>query len=324
MSRSLVRLGAALTAGLLALIAAAGPAAVALGPEPAQGPAQEPASAAADHRVIAFYQTIYETGSDGVRRYVDPKPLLGSVTDVNVGAIHLNADASLTVNDIPADHAELGVMWDDLATMQDQGVTVSAFLGGAAPGTYRYLREDFDRFYPVLRDFLRAYDLDGVDLDIEETFSLADTIHLVDTLRADFGPDFVVTLTPVATDMAGRSSFSGGFSYAELERQAGDRIDWYNTQFYCGWGDLRTTTVYDQILANGFTPGRVVAGTVTNPGNCSGYVDPHTFDATVGTLVDRHPDFGGVFGWEYFNSVGYDGGGRESWFSHVADVVGGR
>jgi len=315
MSRSLVRLGAALAAGLLALTASAGPAASAPPPAPER-------DQAATHRVLAFYQTIYETGSDGVRRYVDPKPLLGSVTDVNVGAIHLNGDASLTVNDIPADHPELGVMWDDLATMQDQGVTVSAFLGGAAPGTYRYLREDFDRFYPVLRDFLRTYGLDGVDLDIEETFSLADTIHLVETLRADFGPDFVITLTPVATDMAGRSNFSGGFSYAELESRAGSLIDGYNTQFYCGWGDLRTTTVYDQILANGFTPDRVVAGTVTNPANCGGYVDWPTFDATVGSLVEQHPDFGGVFGWEYFNSVGYDGGGRESWFAHVADVVG--
>lgn len=315
MSRSLIRIGAALAAGLLALTAAAGPATSA----PKHDPKPEPA--AASHRVLAFYQTIYETGSDGVRRYVDPKPLLGSVTDVNVGAIHLNADASLTVNDIPANHPELGVMWDDLATMQDQGVTVSAFVGGAAPGTYRYLREDFDRFYPVLRDFLRTYGLDGVDLDIEETFSLADTIRLVDRLRADFGPDFVITLTPVATDMAGRTRFSGGFSYAELERRAGDRIDWYNTQFYCGWGDLRTTTVYDQILANGFTAGRVVAGTVTNPANCSGYVDWPTFDATVGTLAARHPDFGGVFGWEYFNSVGYAGGNRATWFAHAADVV---
>ncbi|GAB2502899.1 hypothetical protein GCM10027063_47730 [Promicromonospora xylanilytica] len=316
MSRSLVRIGAALAAGLLALTATAGPAAS------APAATKEPEQAAASHRVLAFYQTIYETGSDGVRRYVDPKPLLGSVTDVNVGAIHLNADASLTVNDIPADHGELGVMWDDLATMQAQGVTVSAFLGGAAPGTYRYLREDFDRYYPVLRDFLRTYGLDGVDLDIEETFSLADTIHLVDTLRADFGQDFVITLTPVATDMAGRTSFSGGFSYAELERRAGSRIDWYNTQFYCGWGDLSSTRVYDQILANGFSPDRVVAGTVTNPANCAGYVDWPTFDATVGSLVAQHPNFGGVFGWEYFNSVGYDGGGRASWFAHASDVVG--
>jgi hypothetical protein len=146
MSRSLARLGAALAAGLLALTAAAGPATSA----PKHNP--KPQLTAASHRVLAFYQTIYETGSDGVRRYVDPKPLLGSVTDVNVGAIHLNSDASLTVNDIPADHPELGVMWDDLATMRAQGVTVSAFVGGAAPGTYRYLREDFDRYYPVLRD----------------------------------------------------------------------------------------------------------------------------------------------------------------------------
>ena len=318
MSRSFVRIGAALAAGLLTLAGTAGPATA------AQEASPEPHPTAASHRVLAFYQTIYETGSDGVRRYVDPKPLVGSATDVNVGAIHLNSDASLTVNDIPADHDELGVMWDDLHTMQDQGVTVSAFLGGAAPGTYRYLHEDFDRYYPVLRDFLRTYGLDGVDLDIEETFSLDDTIRLIDTLRADFGADFVVTLTPVATDMAGRTSFSGGFSYAELEQRAGDRIDWYNTQFYCGWGDLSSTTVYDQILANGFTPDRVVAGTVTNPGNCGGDVDSPTFDATVGQLAAAHPNFGGVFGWEYFNSVGHDGGGRETWFSHASDVVNGR
>jgi hypothetical protein len=274
-----------------------------------------------DPKVIAFYQTIYETDAAGVRQYVDPTPLTGSATDVNMGAIHLNDDGSLHVNDIPADHPELVRMWDDLHAMQDDGVRVSAFVGGAAAGTYRNLATDFDRFYPILRDFLSTYELDGVDLDIEEPFSLEDTVHLVRTLRADFGEDFVITLTPVATDLAGQTGFSGGFSYAELEAVAGDDIDWYNGQFYCGWGDLRSTATFDAVVANGFTPGRVVAGTVTNPGNCGGYVEPATLDATLSDLVEAYPTFGGVFGWEYFNSLGHDGGGRETWFSHVRDVL---
>ncbi|MBW0255115.1 glycosyl hydrolase family 18 protein [Cellulomonas sp. PS-H5] len=271
-------------------------------------------------RVIAYYQTIYETEADG-RRYVDPTPLTGAVTDVNLGAIHLNDDGSLHVNDITADHPELAPMWADLAAMQDAGVAVHAFVGGAAPGTYRNLAEDFDRFYPLLRDFLVEHDLDGVDLDIEEPFPLADTIHLVETLRGDFGPDFAITLTPVAADLAGRTSFSGGFSYAELEAAVGHEIDWYNTQFYCGWGDLRTTAAFEAILANGFTADRVVAGTVTNPGNCGGWVEPEVLDAVLTELVTEHPTLGGVFGWEYFNSLGRDGGGRETWFSHVRDVL---
>jgi hypothetical protein len=271
----------------------------------------------APRQVVAYYQTIYETDADGVRHYVDPTPLLGAVTDVNVGAIHLNDDGSLHVNDITADHPELVRMWADLAAMQDAGVRVHAFLGGAAPGTYRNLADDFDDFYPLLRDFLVGHGLDGVDLDIEEPFSLADTIHLVETLRADFGPDFAITLTPVARDLAGQTSFSGGFAYAELEAAVGDEIDWYNTQFYCGWGDLRTTTTFEAILANGFTPDRVVAGTVTNPGNCSGWAEPDVLDATLREIVAAHPTFRGVFGWEFFNALGHDGGGRETWFSHL-------
>lgn len=287
---------------------------------PAVAAPGEAIATTAEPRVVAYYQTIYESDADG-RRYVDPTPLVGAVTDLELGAIHLNDDGSLHVNDITADHPELAPMWADLAAMQDAGVAVHAFVGGAAPGTYRNLADDFDRFYPLLRDFLVEHDLDGVDLDIEEPFPLADTIHLVETLRADFGPGFTITLTPVAADLAGRTSFSGGFSYAELEAAAGHQIDWYNTQFYCGWGDLRTTAAFEAILANGFTPGRVVAGTVTNPGNCSGWVEPDVLDATLTELRTAHPTLRGVFGWEYFNALGRDGGGRETWFSHVRDLL---
>ncbi|HEY0188767.1 MAG TPA: glycosyl hydrolase family 18 protein [Cellulomonas sp.] len=283
-------------------------------------PAAADATSAAPH-VIAYYQTIYQTGSDGVRTYVGPTPLVGTATDVVVGAMHLNDDGSLHVNDIPADHPELDVMWADLAAMQDEGVRVHAFFGGAAAGTYRNLAEDFDRYYPLVRDLVLDHGLDGVDLDIEESFALSDVIHLVQALRADLGPAASITLTPVATDLAGRTTFSGGFDYAALEAAVGAQIDWYNTQFYCGWGDLASTTTFEAILANGFTADRVVVGTVTNPGNCSGWVAADVLDTTLTELATSYPSFGGVFGWEYFNALGPDGGDRVAWFAHLRAVL---
>lgn len=271
----------------------------------------------AHDRVVAYYQTIYTTDADGTKHYVDPTPLAKVATDVNVGAVHLNDDRSLHLNDDPPNDPSFDRMWADLHAMQRRGVKVNAFVGGAAQGSYRNLAEHFDVYYPILRDFLRTYRLDGVDLDIEEPFSLDDTVHLVRALRHDFGPRFIITLTPVAADLAGLTDFSGGFSYAELERRAGRDINWYNAQFYCGWGDLRTTDMYDKVLANGFAPSRFVAGTVTNPANCGGYVEPATLASVLHTLTREHPDFGGVAGWEYFNALGPGDTGPAGWYGAV-------
>lgn len=66
----------------------------------------------------------------------------------------------------------------------------------------------------------------------------------------------------------------------------------------------------------------MVAGTLTNPANCgSGYVPMDTLTSTVSQLSKEYGDFGGVAGWEYFNSD--PGGtacplgvGREHVFGH--------
>jgi hypothetical protein len=275
----------------------------------------------AHDRVIAYYQTIYTTAEDGTTTYVDPKPLRRVATDINLGAIHLNDDRSLHVNDVTADDPSLRRVWRDLHRLRRRGVRINVFVGGAAQGSYRNLAEEFDIYYPILRDFLTTYRLDGVDLDIEETYSIDDAVMLITALRRDFGPRFTITLTPVAQDLAGETDFSGGFSYAELERRAGFMINWYNTQFYCGWGDLASTEMYDKVLANGFAPSRIVAGTVTNPVNCRGYVDPPTLRKVLRKLNRRHPGFGGVFGWEYFNALGPNDSGPAGWYRRIkADI----
>ncbi|MCQ4079277.1 glycosyl hydrolase family 18 protein [Streptomyces sp. RB6PN25] len=275
-----------------------------------------PAISPSQH-VVAYYQTQYDNGS-----YVSPTSLSGIATDIDVAAFHLDSDGTVHLNDDPPSAAKFAPMWSDLAALQQSGVHVEAMLGGAAQGTYANLHNDFNTYYPLLRDTLKTYHFDGVDLDIEETFSLADTEHLITQLRADFGNGFIITMAPVATDLSGGSTFSGGFDYRTLESDMGSQINWYNAQFYCGWGDLSSTTDYDSVVANGFSPSRVVTGAVTNSANCSGYVDPTTLADTVRSLVGEHPDFAGVAGWEYFNAVGVNGGGPASWYQNVRDAMG--
>ncbi|OBT51568.1 hypothetical protein VE04_08384, partial [Pseudogymnoascus sp. 24MN13] len=74
--------------------------------------------------------------------------------------------------------------------------------------------------------------------------SLAGVIRLIDRLRSDFGGGFIITLAPVATTRATRDPRANlsGFDYADLESERGSEIAWYNAQFYCGWGDVRTPT----------------------------------------------------------------------------------
>src|SRR5436309_1742427 len=80
-----------------------------------------------------------------------------------------------------------------------------------------------------------------------------------------------------------------------LSRDRGAQISWFNTQFYCGWGSLANTSGYDSIIRRGIVPAsKVVAGTVTNPANCSGFVSMSTLKSTVRSLVSKYPTFGGI------------------------------
>jgi hypothetical protein len=184
-----------------------------------------------------------------------------------------------------------------------------------------------------LKAMLSTYKLSGIDLDIEEELLLTTATRLISRLRADFGPDFLITLAPVATALipdpkipahlrpprpmlaSGPSPnplhptlpHLSGFSYPELECSIyGREIAWYNTQFYCGWGDAGSTMWYDAIVAAGWSPSKVVMGVVTNPGNGAGHIPIKKLGENLARLREKYRNvgggFGGVMGWEYFNS----------------------
>lgn len=96
-----------------------------------------------------------------------------------------------------------------------------------------------------------------------------------------------------------------GFNHFELESsEAGKLVEWYNVQFYCGWGDASNTHLYEALVTAGWNPQKLVLGVVTNPGNGAGHVPLEKLQSVVKALSGRYRDqFGGIMGWEYFNAV---------------------
>ncbi|PYH98398.1 alkaline phosphatase [Aspergillus ellipticus CBS 707.79] len=255
-------------------------------------------------RVILYHQTICPDG-----QYVPMLPLLQNktgVTHIILAAFHLNADPNhITLNNDPPQHAMYEALWAEVPLMKQAGVRIMGMLGGAAQGSFQTLdgdQEKFERYYQPLRDMVRRHQLDGLDLDVEEEMSLAGVIRLIDRLKLDMGDQFIITLAPVAAALLRMGNLSG-FDYFDLEQQRASKISWYNAQFYNGWGAADNPQMYAAIVAQGWAANRVVCGLLTNPGNGSqGYVPLEKIGPILAALVERYPDFGGVMGWEYFNS----------------------
>ncbi|VUC23800.1 unnamed protein product [Clonostachys rosea] len=280
-------------------------------------------------RLITYFQTHHD--SDG--NAISVLPLVTqpgiSLTHLILAAIHINDDpAALTLNDHHPSHPRFQTLWAELRVLQASGIKVMGMLGGAAKGSYERLDgpdEQFERYYTPVRDLIREHALDGLDLDVEEETSLANIIRLIDRLRSDFGPDFIITLAPVAAAMLDFTKNLSGFDYEQLEVLRGKDIAWYNTQFYCGWGDCSNPFMYNMMQYKGWPPEKLVIGLVTNPDNGNGFVPFEMLGGVLGVLGATHgKQFGGVMGWEYFNSLP---GGRErpwEWARFMTGLLRGR
>ncbi|KAK8100013.1 family 18 glycoside hydrolase [Apiospora kogelbergensis] len=266
-------------------------------------------------RIVLYHQTVHDR--DG--KHISILPLITqpgvAVTHIIVAAIHINDDPNaLTLNDhAPAD-PRYATLWAELRIAQASGIKVLGMLGGAAKGSYVRLDQDqslFEAYYAPVYHLIKDKGLDGIDLDVEEAMSLSGIIRLVDRIRADFGPDFLITLAPVAAALLDVRRNLSGFDYEALEVMRGSQIAWYNTQFYCGWGDASTPIMYEMIVARGWAPEKVVVGLVTHAENGAGFVPWELLRANLTLLNFQFSRFGGVMGWEYFNSS--PGGKDKPW-----------
>ncbi|KAK9783455.1 putative Glycoside hydrolase superfamily [Seiridium cardinale] len=277
-----------------------------------------------NHRVVIYYQTTNANSS--ADSHISLLPLVSeaniSVTHVLVSAFHLDDTDGIHLNDYPPNNTRFDQVWSDVATLQSKGVTVGGMLGGAAQGSFERLDgddEQFEQYYGPLKETIGTYNLQGMDLDVEEDMSLDGIIRLIDRLRSDFGDEFVITLAPVASALQDGGSNLSGFSYTDLEAQRGDEIDFYNGQFYSGFGSASSTSDYQDIIDGGFTPEKVVMGLLTNSANGNGFVALDTSAGVIEDLVAEYPDFGGVAGWEYFNSLPGGTSAPEEWAAWAAE-----
>ncbi|KAF8196825.1 endo-beta-N-acetylglucosaminidase [Mycena galopus ATCC 62051] len=262
------------------------------------------------HRVAVYYQTQYDPNlpaNTPFGFYVSPLPLIAFITHLLLAAFHINFDdVSVHLNDNVPEAPIFTQMWQDIAVLQSTGIKVIGMLGGAAPGTYTCLTPElFDTYYPVLAGYIKEFNIDGLDLDVEQDTPLADIEHLITRLKADFGPDFIITLAPVATALVEGANLSG-FDYIQLENDVGTNISWYNAQFYSGFGEIFPDDQYLSIVkyGTGLDPSRLVATTLTSPIEGFGFIDIDDVVSSVQTLAQMQDfNFGGVAGWEYWDSL---------------------
>ncbi|KAL8932048.1 MAG: hypothetical protein Q9216_006985 [Gyalolechia sp. 2 TL-2023] len=275
-------------------------------------------------RIILCHQTHHDrTGTP-----ISLLPLLTepssqiSVTHIIVAAIHLNsAPGDITLNNDPPSSPQNDTLWSEVAILQDCGISVLGMLGGAAKGTFTRLdchdEGQFEARYTPLRDMLRKFRFDGIDLDVEEEMSLNGVIRLVDRLKADFGEGFMVTMAPVATALQGKRHLSG-FDYEALEVLRGKSIDWYNVQFYNNWGSLAD---YGEIVGRGWSPEKIVAGVLTHPRNGHGWVGTDYLGRSLRLLREVYPRLGGLMGWEYFNAITKEEGMGWQWAEWMKEAI---
>ena len=246
------------------------------------------------------------------------------ITHVILAAIHLNSTPGhITLNDEPPSADKHISVWDEKLILQHAGIKVLGMLGGAAQGTFTRLdglEAIFEVYYAPLRDMIREYGFDGLDLDVEEEMSLAGIIRLIDRLKEDFGHHFLITMAPVATALQGGPHLSG-FDYEALEVMRGNQIAWYNAQFYCGWGSLENTLGFDMMIGLGWPAHKIVIGLVTNPANGSGFIAPQVLATVLLTLKEKYPDLGGIMGWEYFNSLPGNSDRPWEWARAMSGIV---
>ncbi|KAJ1335207.1 Glycosyl hydrolases family 18 [Microdochium nivale] len=200
-----------------------------------------------------------------------------------------------------------------------------AMVGGAAVGSWTRLdgdAEQFEHYYKPLHDFVGGYNIQGLDLDVEQEMSLEGIIRLIDRLKTDFGDDFVISLAPVGSALTKGGGNLSGFDYFQLEAKRGKDIDFYNAQFYFGWGDASSAADYEDIIDDGFPTEKVVMGLLTNPANGNGYVTLDKQAPVLEELVAENPRFGGVAGWEYFNSLPGGDSAPYKWAAWMAEHIG--
>ncbi|KAG6006883.1 hypothetical protein E4U21_006602 [Claviceps maximensis] len=266
-------------------------------------------------RLIVYFQTTHDQRGHPISMLPLVKQKGIALTHLIICSLHVNHGGEIHLNDYPPSHPLFYTLWNETKVMKNAGVKVMGMVGGAAAGSFSSGTLDgddatFTKYYGQLRNVILRFQLQGLDVDVEQYMSQQGIERLVNQLHKDFGSEFIISLAPVASALRDGGNLSG-FNYKHLDARSGSKISFYNGQFYSGFGSMASTRDYTKVVSSGFAATRVVAGQLTSPDNGAGYIPYSKLNATVMALRNKYRQIGGVMGWEYFNSK--PGGTAEPW-----------
>ena len=232
-------------------------------------------------QLILYYQT-----------FISLKPLFDNntlPTHIQISSIHFGKDKNnisyIHLNDQPPNSLIFSSMWKEIEIAHNLGVKIKLMIGGACLA-FQEMFSNFDLYYGFLKNVLKSHSyICGVDLDIEENVNLNDIIKLVNTLKIDFGNEFLISFAPVAYALQQNQPGMGGFLYNDLMNIIGNKIENLNTQFYYDF----CVDSYTEVIQNGYKPNQVILGMTQNNNN--------EFKI-VNDLCQKYKDFNGIFFWE--------------------------
>lgn len=281
-------------------------------------------------RLVIYFQTTHDDDGNPISML----PLITeqgiALTHLIVCSFHVNAGSVIHLNDYAPDVPHFYTLWNETVVMQQAGVKVMGMIGGAAAGSFSTQtldgdEETFEYYYGQVYNLINQYNLQGMDLDVEQSMSQSGIDRLVSRLYQDFGEDFVITLAPVASAMRDGANLSG-FDYDTLAADAvttsgASMIDFYNAQFYSGFATMASPADFESIVSHGWDPSLIVAGQLTNPSNGGGYTTAVALNQTVITLVEQYGTIGGIMGWEYFNSEPGEEAAPWEWAQEMTEIL---
>ncbi len=253
-------------------------------------------------RIVCYLTKYYTRGNDPTWLVPQIDPYCG-MTHMMIGDMRLSDGISLgkCSSEDSNDQIQLFPLWESVACSQEHGVQVLASLddgpGGALSRMQNPDDEEFDRTFASVRAWLSQHRFDGVDLAIGSAFSLNRATRLIERIKDDFGPNFLVTLSAPAQTLGGKPQWSR-LDYKLLDASSGDKIAWYNTVFYTRPDNVFSIWELTDIVKHGWPMEKIVIRT------CAGFDNLYSMSVAALQLLlgllrtQRMSPFGGIVAWE--------------------------
>ncbi|WP_028888888.1 glycoside hydrolase family 18 protein [Tenacibaculum ovolyticum] len=163
-----------------------------------------------------------------------------------------------------------------------------------------------------IAEFVKDNNLDGVDIDFEDTGSFMGTadydgvnflVQLTQALRSELpSPQYLITHAPQPPYLEAGSGIDG---YVKVMQQIGSAIDWLNVQFY---NNLPWSSNPNQIVTSywqfsklqGLSPEKLMIGLpVTKNDAGSGYIPVNDIVTEIIRPIQQKGILGGMMNWQF-------------------------